>query len=209
MSKMDEVIPQASQLPVFNRIIQLVVLGENDPRWLQQKVGFKSQRNVSYYVEAARWARLIREGGAIKPTSLGRRYVATRFDPRVVIEGVRGRPLFEDVMRASKGEPPTPKIVEAVLRRWSFRYSQSTLVRRAHDFCRLFGQLMKDAASPRMRDLVTTCCWCSSSEVPTVDGGPLLWPPLALQPVGGLRPSAKGVSARTTQLQLDLKRGGD
>ena len=200
MSKMDEVIPQATQLPILNRIVELVVMGEHDPRWLQEKVGFKSQRNVHYYLEAARWARLIAEDGAIASTSLGRRYVATQFDPRVVLEGVRGRPLYEDVLRASNGKPPTPEIVEAVLRRWSFRYSQSTLVRRARDFCRLFGTVMKDAATPAPRELVISGCWCAANEMPTLDGSPLLWPPLALQPVGGLRPSASGVAARSPQL---------
>lgn len=209
MSKMDEVIPQASQLPILNRLVELVVMGEQDPRWLQEKIGFKKQRNVHYYAEAARWARLLCEDGPIRATALGRRYVATGFDPRVVIEGVRGRPLFENVMRASKGVPPTREIVEGVLRRWSFRYSQSTLVRRANDFCRLFGKAMEDAAQPRQRKLVTTCCWCEAHEVPTVDGTPLLWPPLVLQPVGRLRPSAKGLRLQPTQLELDLKRGRD
>lgn len=185
MSNMDQVIPQATQLPILNRLVELVVLGEQDLRWLQEKIGFKSDRNVYYYVEAARWARLLSEGKQITATALGRRYVATRFDPRVILEGIRGRPLFEDVMRASGGEPPTPAAVEKVLRRWSFRYSQGTLVRRANDFCRLFGRVVREAAEPPARQLVTTTCWCSPSEIPAISGTALLWPSLVLCPVQG------------------------
>ena len=72
----------------------MVVLGENNLTWLQKKLGFKNLRNVHYYVEAARWARLLDEED-VRPTSLGCRYVDSRFDPRVVLEGVRGRALFE------------------------------------------------------------------------------------------------------------------
>lgn len=202
MSKLDEVIPQATQLPILNRLIELVVMGERDPRWLKEKIGFKSQRNVYYYVEAARWARLLREDGAIAPTSLGRRYVATCFDPRVVLEGIRGRPLLEDIMRASGGQPPTPDVVETVLRRWSFRYSQSTVVRRARDFCTLFGLVMREAATPRPRELVTTTGWCEPGEIPAVDGTATLWPPLALCPVGGLGAPAKTSQVRPSQMDL-------
>lgn len=185
MPNMDQVIPQATQLPILNRLVELVVLGERDLRWLQEKIGFKSDRNVYYYIEAARWARLLSEGKQIAATALGRRYVATRFDPRVILEGIRGRPLFEDVMRASGGEPPTPAVVETVLRRWSFRYSQGTLVRRANDFCRLFGRVVKEAAQPPARQLVTTTYWCSPSEIPAIGGTALLWPALVLCPVQG------------------------
>src|SRR5262249_13182062 len=143
-SKLDEVIPQATQLPILNRLVELVVLGECDPRWLQEQIGFSSQRNVHYYLEAARWARLIHEEGEIVATSLGRRYVLTRFCPSVVLEGMRGRPLFESVLRASKGHSPTPAVVEGVLRRWSFRYSKTTVARRARDFCALFGPALRE-----------------------------------------------------------------
>ena len=40
-------------------------------------------------------------------TSLGHRYVSSRFDPRVILEGVRGRALFEEVMRVTGGDAPT------------------------------------------------------------------------------------------------------
>jgi hypothetical protein len=138
----------------------------------------------------------------IAPTSLGRRYVATSFDPRVVLEGIRGRPLFEDIMRASGGQLPTPDVVEAVLRRWSFRYSQSTLVRRARDFCTLFGRVMTEAASPRPRALVTATGWCEPGEIPTIDGAAALWPPLVLCPVGGLGSPARPIQARAPQMDL-------
>jgi len=187
MPNMDQVIPQATQLPILNRLVELAVLGEQDRRWLQEKIGFKSDRNVYYYLEAARWARLLAEGKRIAATALGRRYVATRFDPRVILEGIRGRPLFEDVMRASGGKPPTPAIVEDVLRRWSFRYSQGTLVRRANDFCTLFGRVVNEAASPRPRELVTTTYWCRPEEIQAINGTALLWPSLVLCPVQGRR----------------------
>lgn len=41
--------------------VEMVVLGEDDPRWLQHKIGFKNLRHVHYYLEAARWARLIED----------------------------------------------------------------------------------------------------------------------------------------------------
>lgn len=199
---MDQVIPQATQLPILNRVVELVVLGERDPRWLQEQIGFKSQRNVYYYVEAARWARLIREEGEIVPTSLGRRYVGTCFDPAVVLEGIRGRPLFEGVLRASKGRSPTPEIVEGVLRRWSFRYSQSTLARRARDFCTLFGRVLEEEAAPRVRELAIVSRWCEPRDIPTVDRSPSLWPQLVLCPVPGLRRSPKKTRRRSPQLKL-------
>lgn len=206
MSSMDQVIPQATQLPILNRLVELVVLGEQDLRWLQEKIGFKSDRNVYYYVEAARWARLLSEGKQIAATALGRRYVATRFDPRVILEGIRGRPLFEDVMRASGGEPPTPAVVEKVLRRWSFRYSQGTLVRRANDFCRLFGRVVKEAAERPARQLVTTTYWCSPSEIPAIGGTALLWPSLVLRPVQG-RQCPDGALRTVTAAHPSDKRG--
>lgn len=206
MPNMDQVIPQATQLPILNRLVELVVLGERDLHWLQEKVGFKSDRNVYYYLEAARWARLLVENNQIAPTALGRRYVATRFDPRVVLEGIRGRPLFEDVMRASGGAPPTPKLVEGVLRRWSFRYSQGTLVRRANDFCTLFGRVMKEAVSPPPRELVTTTCWCSPGEIPSIQGSALLWPPLLLCPVQGRRCAV--AASRVTVTRRDVEKRG-
>jgi hypothetical protein len=184
---MDQVIPQATQLPVLNRLIELIVLGETDLRWLQSKVGFKSDRNVYYYLEAARWVRLVRESDAIAPTSLGRRYVATRFDPRVFLEGVRARPLFEDVMKASSGQPPSPQVVEKVLRRWSFRYSQSTLLRRARDFSTLFGRVMREAAELAPKDLVVKTGWVQPKELPVIDDIAAIWPQLVLAPVGGMR----------------------
>ena len=91
----------------------MIVLGESDLTWLQRKIGFKSLRNVYYYVEAARWARLLDED-EVRPTSLGRRYVDSRFDPRVVLEGVRGRALFEEVMRVTGGDVPTPDVLSLI-----------------------------------------------------------------------------------------------
>ena len=41
MSNMDQVIPQATQLPILNRLVELVVLGEQDLRWLQEKIGYQ------------------------------------------------------------------------------------------------------------------------------------------------------------------------
>ncbi len=84
MSSLDRVVPQATQLPLLNRLVEMIVLGEDDLTWLQHKIGFKSLRNVYYYLEAARWARLVDEQ-EVRPTSLGRRYVSSRFDPRVLL----------------------------------------------------------------------------------------------------------------------------
>jgi hypothetical protein len=39
----------------------MVMLGEDDPTWLQHKIGFKNLRHVHYYLKAARWARLIED----------------------------------------------------------------------------------------------------------------------------------------------------
>jgi hypothetical protein len=39
----------------------MVMLSEDDPTWLQHKIGFKNLRHVHYYLEAARWARLIED----------------------------------------------------------------------------------------------------------------------------------------------------
>jgi hypothetical protein len=208
MPKIDQVIPQATQLPILNRLVELVVLGEQDLLWLQQKIGFKSDRNVRYYVEAARWAGLLVESKQIAATALGRRYVATGFDPRVILEGIRGRPLFENVRRRSGGKPPTPAVVENVLRRWSFRYSQGTLVRRANDFCTLFGRVVKEAAEPRARQLVTTTYWCRPTEIPTIHGTGLLWPSLVLCPVQG-RECPGGALRTLTALLVTDRRGSE
>jgi len=128
MPSLDRGVPQATQLPLLNRMVGMVVLGEDDPTWLQHKIGFKNLRNVHYYLEAARWARLIEED-AIRLTSLGRRYVSSRFEPHVILEGVRGRALFEEVMRVTGGDVPTPDVVASVLRRWSFRYGKGAVTR--------------------------------------------------------------------------------
>jgi hypothetical protein len=129
MSSLDRVVPQATQLPLLNRMVGMVVLGEDDPTWLQHKIGFKNLRHVHYYLEAARWARLIEED-AIRPTSLGRRYVSSRFEPHVILAGVRGCALVEKVMRVTGGDMPTPNVVASVRRRWSFRYSLGTVTSR-------------------------------------------------------------------------------
>ncbi|MFF4754178.1 hypothetical protein ACWD5R_19100 [Streptomyces sp. NPDC002514] len=129
MSSHDRVVRQAAQLAPLNRIVEMVVLSEDDPTWLQHKIAFKNLRNVHYYLAAARWARLFKED-AIRLTSLGRRYVSSRFEPHVILEGVRGRALVEEVMRVTGGDVPTPNVVASVLRRWSFRYSQGTVTSR-------------------------------------------------------------------------------
>ena len=41
--------------------VEMVMLSEDDPTWLQHKIGFKNLRHVHYYLEAARWARLIED----------------------------------------------------------------------------------------------------------------------------------------------------
>lgn len=193
MSSLDRVVPQATQLPVLNRLVQMVVLGENDLTWLQKKIGFKNLRNVHYYVEAARWARLLDEE-EVRPTSLGCRYVDSRFDPRMVIEGVRGRALFEEVLRVTGGDMPTPDVVADVLHRWSFRYSKGTLARRAGDFCRLFGSIINQAANPAEFTLVVHSEWVEARDLLTIAGVPILWPVHQLQPLPGFRRS-KGEEA--------------
>ncbi|WP_234345721.1 hypothetical protein [Streptomyces sp. NRRL F-5755] len=127
MSSRDPGVSQATQLPLLDRMVGMVVLGEDDPTWLQHKIGFKNPRHVHHYVDAARWARLIDED-AIRPTNLGRRYVSSRFEPYAILEGARGRALVEEVMRVPGGDVPTPNVVASVLR--SFRYSQGTVTSR-------------------------------------------------------------------------------
>jgi hypothetical protein len=58
----------------LNRLVQMIVPGESDLTWLQKKIRFNSLRKVYYYLEAARWARVLDET-RFDPTSLGRRYV--------------------------------------------------------------------------------------------------------------------------------------
>lgn len=203
MSSLDRVVPQATQLPLLNRMVEMVVLGEDDPTWLQHKIGFKNLRNVHYYLEAARWARLIEED-AIRPTSLGRRYVSSRFEPRVILEGVRGRALFEEVMRVTGGDVPTPDVVAGVLRRWSFRYSKGTVTRRARDFCTLFGRIIDEAANPKERKLVVHSGWVEPQDLLAVDGVAAIWPALQLVPVKGIRRSKKTSLDEATDAQLRL-----
>lgn len=57
MSSLDRIVRQATQLPLLSRMVEMVVLGEGDPTWLQRKIGFKSLRNVHYYLAAVGWAR--------------------------------------------------------------------------------------------------------------------------------------------------------
>jgi hypothetical protein len=202
MSSLDQVVPQATQLPLLNLMVEMVVLGEADPVWLQRKIGFKSLRNVYYYLEAARWARLVKED-EVRPTRLGRQYVDSRFDPRVVIEGLRGRALFEEVMRVTGGAVPTPEAVAGVLRRWSFRYSKGTLTRRARDFCTLFGRIIDDATNPAERKLVIRCGWVSPQDLITIDGVATVWPALQHTPRDHLR-SYKRTASDGDALQLRL-----
>jgi len=202
-SSLDRVVPQATQLPVLNRLVQMIVLGESDLTWLQKKIGFKSLRNVYYYVEAARWARLLDEE-EVRPTSLGRRYVDSRFDPRVVLEGVRGRSLFEEVMRVTGGDVPTPDVVADVLRRWSFRYSKGTLARRARDFCRLFGSIIDQAANPAELKLFVHTAWVEPRDLLTMGNVPMVWPAHQLVPLPGFRRSKSGDAEAPDDPQLPV-----
>lgn len=61
MPSLDRVVRQATQLPLLNRMVEMIVLGYNDPTWFQHKIGFKNLRHVLYYLEVARWARLIED----------------------------------------------------------------------------------------------------------------------------------------------------
>lgn len=204
MSSLDRVVPQATQLPLLNRMVEMVVLGEDNPTWLQHKIGFKNLRNVHYYLEAARWARLIEED-ELRPTSLGRRYVGSIFDPRVILEGVRGRALFEEVMRVTGGDVPTPDVVASVLHRWSFRYSKGTVTRRAQDFCTLFGRIIGEAANPQDRKLVINTAWMKPQDILAIDGVAAVWPVLNLTPIKGIRRSKPASDdATTVQLRLPL-----
>lgn len=206
MSALDHVVPQATQLPLLNRMVEMVVLGEDNLSWLQRKIGFKSLRNVHYYLEAARWARLIEED-QVRPTSLGRRYVRSRFDPRVVLEGVRGRALFEEVMRLTDGGVPTPDVVARVLGRWSFRYSKSTVTRRAGDFCTLFGRIVDEAANPKERKLVVHSAWIDSYDILAINGVAAVWPALHVTPIKGIRQRSRNIAddGAAVQLQLPLR----
>lgn len=186
MSALDRVVPQATQLAVLNRLVALIVLGECDLISLQKKIGFKSLRNVYYYLEAARWARLLDET-QVRPTSRGRRYVQSRFDARVLVEGLRGRALFEEVMRVTAGDAPTPNVVAGVLRRWSFRYSKGTLARRAQDFCRLFGSIIEQATHPAELAFVVHTAWVEPEDLLAVDGVAMMWPVQQLVPLPGFR----------------------
>jgi hypothetical protein len=171
---------------VLNRLVTLVVLGESDLTSLQKQIGFKNLRNVYYYLETARWARLLDED-QLQPTSRGRRYVQLRFDPRVLIEGLRGRALFEEVMRVTAGDAPTPELVARVLRRWSFRYSKGTLARRASDFCRLFGSIIEHATHPEELDAVVHIGWIEPKDLFAIDGVAVMWPAQQLVPLPGFR----------------------
>ena len=203
MSAFDHVVPQATQLPLLNRMVEMVVLGEENLLWLQRKIGFKSLRNVHYYLEAARWARLIEED-QMRPTSLGRRYVRTRFDPRVVLEGVRGRALFEEVMRITDGGVPTPDVVASVLRRWSFRYSKSTVTRRAGDFCTLFGRIVDEAANPKERKLAVHAARIEPYDILAINGVAILWPAPQLTPIKGIRRTSRIIANDGADAQLHL-----
>ncbi len=205
MSALDRIVPQASQPALFDRLVTQVVLGESDLTWLRCKLGFKNSRNVHYYIEAARWARLIDEA-EVRPTSLGRRYVASRCDPLVAIEGLRGRAFFEEVLRISGGSIPDRELVEGVLRRWSFRYTGGTVARRAHDFCRLFGTMMEAARAPEVRRLVVSIDWVEPGDVRDVTGNPLLLPELQL-PGGARRKPRRRRTKASKQLPLPLGRG--
>ncbi|MEU1358750.1 hypothetical protein ABZ356_02790 [Micromonospora zamorensis] len=200
MSSLDRVVPQATQLPLLNR---MVVLGDDEPTWLQHKIGFKGLRNVDHYPVAARRARLIEED-AIRLTSLGRRYVSSRLEPRVILEEVRGRARYEEVMRVTGGDVPTPNVVGSVLPRWSFRYSKGTSTRRPRDFCRLFGRIIDEAASPKESQLMAPSAWVEPQDLLVVGGVAAIWPALSLTPVKGIRRSKNTSRNEATDAQLRL-----
>ncbi|GIJ28884.1 hypothetical protein Vqi01_40460 [Micromonospora qiuiae] len=137
-------------------------------------------------------------------TSLGRRYVSSRFEPRVILEGVRGCALFEEVMRVSGDDSPTPDVVASVLRRWSFRYSKGTVTRPARDFCTLFGRIIDVAASPKERQLMVHSAWVEPQDLLAVDGVAAIWPALSLTPVKGIRRSKNTSRDEATDAQLRL-----
>ncbi|MGW3508735.1 hypothetical protein [Streptomyces sp. NPDC000994] len=179
------------------------MFGEDDPTWLQHKIGFKNLRNVHYYLAAARWARLFKED-AIRPTSLGRRYVGTRFELRVILGRVRDRVIFEEVMRVAGDEMPTPHVVASVLRRWSFRYSKGTVTRRARDFCAILGRIIDEAANPKERKLVGHSAWLEPQDLLAINGVAAIWPALQLTPVKGIRRSKNTSRGEATDAQLRL-----
>lgn len=194
---------QATQLALLNRLVEMVVFGEDDPTWPQHKIKFKNVRNVHYYLAAARWARLIEED-AIRPTSLGRRYVSSRFGPRVIPEGVRGRAIFEEVMRVTGDDVPALDVVAGVLRRWSFCYSKGTVTRRARDFCAIFGRIIDEAANPRERKLVGHSAWLDPQDLLVIDGVAAIWPALQLTPVKDIRRLKNTSRGEVTDAQLRL-----
>jgi hypothetical protein len=204
MSALDRVVPQATQLSLLNRMVEMVVLGEDNPTWLQHKIGFKNLRNVHYYLEAARWARLVDED-EIQATSLGRRYVLSRFNPRAVLEGVRGRAFFEEVMRVTNGDVPSPEVVAGVLRRWSFRYSKGTVTRRARDFCSLFGRVIDEAANPTEHRLIIQSAWVEPQSIHAIDGVATVWPALHLAPTKRRPRPKKTAPSSTADVQLGFR----
>jgi hypothetical protein len=202
MSPLDRVVRQATQLAPLNRIVEMVVLGEDDPTWLQHKIAFKNLR-IHYYLAAARWARLFKEH-AIRPTSLGIRYVSSRFEPRVILEGIRGRAIFEEVRRVAGDDVPTPDVVASVLRRWSFRYGKGTVTRRACDFCAILGRIIDEAANPKERKLVGHSAWLEPQDLLAINGVAAIWPALPLTPVKGIRRSINTSRGEATDVQLRL-----
>ncbi|MGW3397359.1 hypothetical protein [Streptomyces hydrogenans] len=203
MSSLDRAVRQATQLAPLNRIVEMVVLGEDNPTWLQHKIAFKNLRNVHYYLAAARWARLFKED-AICPTSLGRRYVSSRFEPRVILEGVRGRAIFEGARRVAGDDVPTPDVVASVLRRWSFRCSKGTVTRRARDFCAILGRIIDEAANLKERKLVGHLAWLEPQDLLAIHGVAAIWPALQLTPVKGFRRSKNTSRGEATDSQLRL-----
>lgn len=203
MSALDRIVPQASQPILLNLLVMMVALGEEDPTWLQHQIGFKQVRNVHYYLEAARWARLIDED-TIRPTALGTRYVRSRFEPAVMLEGLRGRAFFEEVLRVAGTGKPTPSIVADVLRRWSFRYTKGTVTRRANDFCSLFGAILAAAQEPEPRRLVVQTRWVEPADLIAHRGVATLWPRLQVTPIKGIRRNKPTPAQRLDAMQLDL-----
>lgn len=122
----------------------------------------------------------------------------------MILEGVRGRALFEEVMRVTGDDVPTPDVVASVLRRWSFRYSKGTVTRSARDFCTLFGRIIDEAARPKERQLMVHSASMEPQDLLAADGTAAIWPALSLTPVKGIRRSKPTSPDEATDAQQRL-----
>ncbi|MFJ8253759.1 hypothetical protein [Streptomyces sp. NPDC094466] len=205
MTSLDRVVRQAPQLTPLNRIVEMVVLGEDDPTWLQHKIAFKNLRNVHYYLAATRWARLFKED-AIRSTSLGRRYVSSRFEPRVILEGVRGFAAARSLRRsgawlATTCRPRTSSLASCGA---EASVTASTVTRRARDFCAILGRIIDEAANPKERKLVGHSAWLEPQDLLAINCVTAIWPALQLTPVKGIWRSKNTSRGEATDAQLRL-----